>query len=89
MKKYFVIVSRYQSVGLTIEADSIEMAEFIAEREVGDGGFFYDSDDEIEIVDSYEDEAAPFANITQEDSDLVEFNIKSGILPTSNENVNS
>ena len=31
MKKYTIIVSRYQSTAVTIEADSIEMAEFIAQ----------------------------------------------------------
>ena len=84
MKKYTVIVSRYQSVAVVVEADSLELAEFIAEREV-DGGFFYDYDDMHEVVDSYElDDQDEPANIIQEDDDLTEFE-----LHNANKNVNS
>jgi len=76
MKKYTIIVSRYQSVAVDVLADNIEIAEMIAEREVGEGGFFSDWDDVIEVVDSYDadeqdDEILP--NFTQCEDDLEEF----------------
>jgi hypothetical protein len=55
MKKYTIIVSRYQSVALTIEASSLEKAEELAIEVTDGGGFFYDHDDIIEAVDSWEE----------------------------------
>lgn len=55
MKKYTIIVSRYNSVSITIEADSLKAAEDIALDAVEGGGFFYDYDDQVEIADSYEE----------------------------------
>jgi hypothetical protein len=79
MKKFTVFVSRYQSVAVVVEADNIELAEFIAEREI-DGGFFYDYDDEHEVIDSYEaDDQDEEASFIQDDNDLIEFKLVNNI----------
>ena len=83
MKKYTIIVSRYQSTAVTIEADSIEMAEFIAEQDV-DGGYFYDYDDMHEVIDSYEaEDQDDEASFVQTDNDVARFKLRNGTTQVS------
>ena len=51
--KYVVVVSRYNSVAVEVEADSIEKAEELA-METSLEGMFDDSYDEYNVADSYE-----------------------------------
>lgn len=55
MKTFTVIVSRYNSVALTIEANTIEEAEELA-METSLEGCFQDYYDQYKIADSYENE---------------------------------
>lgn len=54
MKTFTVIVSRYNSVALTIEANTIEEAEELA-METSLERCFEDRYDQYEIADSYEE----------------------------------
>lgn len=54
MKNFIVIVSRYNSVSLNIQANTQEEAEKLA-LETDLQGMFEDRYENIEIADSYED----------------------------------
>lgn len=54
MKTFTIIVSRYNSVALTIEANTQEEAEELA-METSLEGCFEDRYDQYEIADSYEE----------------------------------
>lgn len=51
--KYVVVVSRYNSVAVEVEAESLEKAEELA-METSLEGMFDEFYDEYEIADSYE-----------------------------------
>lgn len=52
MEKYYVVISRYNSVAVEVEADSPQHAEELA-METSLEGMFCDGDDQYEVVDCY------------------------------------
>lgn len=59
MKKYNVVVSRYQSVSLVVEAEDLDKAEWIAHQATEADGLFNDGDDIIEVIDSWDEDDDP------------------------------
>ena len=59
MNKYRVVVSRFHSVSLIVEAEDLDKAEWIAHQTAESDGFFSDENDIIEVIDSWDEELEP------------------------------
>lgn len=59
MNKYRIVVSRYQSVSLIVEAEDIDKAEWIAHQTAESDGFFSDNNDIIEVIDALDEDQEP------------------------------
>lgn len=59
MNKYRIVVSRYQSVSLIVEAEDIDKAEWMAHQAAERDGFFNDDDDIVEVIDALDEDQEP------------------------------
>jgi len=59
MNKYRIVVSRYQSVSLIVEAENIDKAEWMAHQAAERDGFFNDDDDIVEVIDALDEDQEP------------------------------
>ena len=59
MNKYIIVVSRYQSVSLIVEAENIDKAEWMAHQAAERDGFFNDDDDIVEVIDALDEDQEP------------------------------